>query len=452
MYRFTTWWISIAVALVMGALLARNMRHAISISGSGDLTTVYAATRVWMHGHDPYDQSQVRREWYAHGGVKAVEPDADHTPSVYPPSTFIVMAPLAAFPWPTARLIWALLDLGMIAAIAAALPALAGVRWRDPRALALVAAVIALGPLRNGAMGGQPAIVVTGLIVLAALGAQRGWQWTPGVLLAIACAVKPPLAGPFLVYYALRGQWRLALSGAIVAVGLALVGVLRLDMNGVAWLPGLRANLHAAEAAGAINDPTAWSIKRFEMVNLQVLLHTLTDNSHIVALLVRALVGLAAIAFAMLVLQRSRDRRRELAELSVVAALALLPIYHRWYDAGVLVFVLTWGMAALPSLWRAQAIIAMVVVSASFVISPALWLARTLPHAAKPPFRYWRGVEQLVLPVQVWAIVLLAAMLLYVLSFGSKFTPTRLRDDLGADDDDITREREPAFAGTVVGD
>jgi hypothetical protein len=444
MRRFTVWWISIAVALVMGALLARNMRHAVSVSGSGDLTTVYAATRAWMHGHDPYDQRQLRREWYASGGVKAVEPDADHTPSVYPPSTFVVMAPLAAFSWPNARMIWAVMNTAIIAMIILALPALAGLRWNDPRAIALAAAVIALGPLRNGAMGGQPAIVVTGLIVLAALAAQRGWQWTPGIMLAFACALKPPLAGPFLLYYGLRRQWRLALSGVAVAMTIAFIGVIRLDLSGIAWLPALRANLHAAGMAGAINDTTAWSIKRFEMINLQVLVHTLSDDRRVVSIVVLGLTALAAIIFAGFVSQRSRDQRRELAELAFVASLTLLPLYHRWYDAGLLVFVLAWGMAALPSLWRVQALTAMIVVSASFVISPALWLARTLPHAATPPFRYWRGVEQLVLPVQVWAIVLLCATLLYVLSFGSKVTRSRTREE--------DRQREPAFAAGAPAD
>jgi len=401
----------------MSTLLARNVRHAVSISGSGDLATVFAASRAWVHGQDPYDQRQLLREWSAAGGPKLIEPNPHHTPSVYPPSTFVVVAPVAALTWTRARLIWTALDVVMIIAIVLALPALSGVRWSDPRAVALAAGVIMLGPLRNGAMGGQPAVAVCGLVVLAALAAQRGVDRTAGVLLAVACALKPPLAAPFVVNYALRRRWRLVLTAGGVAAVITLVGIIRLQAAGVAWLPELRDNLLATTAPGAVNDPTAWNPKRFQLVNLHVLLHTVMDDRRVVSILVLALTGLAAVAFARWVWRRAAgdDRRRELAELAFVASWTLLPLYHRWYDAGLLVLVLAWSVTALSTRVAAQARVAILLVM-SFVISPALWLVRMLPPAPSPPYRYRLGIEQLVLPVQVWALVLLCVLMLHVLS------------------------------------
>jgi hypothetical protein len=314
-------------------------------------------------------------------------------------------------------LIWAALDLGMMVAIIFALPMLAGVRWTDPRAAALAAGVIALGPLRNGAMGGQLAIVVGGLVALAVVVAQRGRAWTPGVLPAVACALKPPLAGPFVLYDALRRRWWLVVTAGVVAAVILLIGIARLQASGVAWLPELRDNVRAAAAPGAINDATAWSIKRFEMIHLSVLLHAFSDNRRIVAALNIALVGAVAGLFARTVWLRRRDgdERRALAELALVSVCTLLPLYHRWYDAGLLVFVLAWGAAAWPTRWRTEACAAALAVMASFIVSPALWFVKKLPHAASPPFRYRPRFEQLILPVQVWTLVLLCAMLLYVL-------------------------------------
>lgn len=416
MSRSTLWWVFVFVAIGTSTLLARNVRHAVSIGGSGDFATVFAASRAWVHGQDPYDQRQLRREWSAAGGPEALAPNPDHTPSVYPPSTFVVVAPVATLPWAQARLIWTVLDVAMIVAMLLALSALSDVQWSDPRAVALAAGIIMLGPLRNGAMGGQPAIAVCALVVLTAVAAQRRFDWTAGVMLAIACAIKPPLAAPFVLYYALRRRWRLVLTTGGVAAVIMLVGIVRLQAAGVPWLPELRDNLLAAAAPGAVNDPSPWNPKRFQLINLHVLLHTMIDSRHVVSMLVLALTGLAAVAFARCVWRRAADgdRRRELAELAFVASWTLLPLYHRYYDAGLLVFVLAWSVTALPSR-GAQARAAILLVM-PFVISPALWLTAMLPRAASPPYRYPFGIEQLVLPVQVWALVLLCVLMLHVLS------------------------------------
>jgi hypothetical protein len=411
------WSLLALFAAGMGLLLLRNVRHAVSLAGSGDLTTVFAASRAWLHGGDPYDQQQLLREWYAAGGSKAVEPDPDHTPSVYPPSTFVLVAPVAQFSWPSARLIWVVLDVAVLAAMIVVLPSLAGVSWTDPRAVALAGGVIALGPLRNGVMGGQPAILACGLVVVGVWLAQRHWRWTPGILLGLSCAIKPTIAAPFILYYALRRRWYIAFAATLLPLLILGAGALRLQAADVKWSPELSENLRAAADPGAINDPTAWSRKRFEMINLHVLLHTVFDARQVVSVMVIVLgTGSMLLLVQLIVRHPQPDRRRELAEVAFVASWALLPLYHRWYDAGLLVLVLAWGIAALSvTRWRAWAAASVVLVIAPFIISPALWLARKLPHTPGPPYRYWPGFEQLILPVQVWALVVLCAMLLYVL-------------------------------------
>jgi len=406
----------VVIAIAASTLLARDAWRAASIGGSGDLTTVFAASRAWLRGQDPYDQQQLLRDWDAAGGGTKVAPDPDRRPSVYPPSTFVVMAPVAALTWTQARVLWAVLGVALVIVIVLALPALACVQWSDPRAVALAAGVIVLGPFRNGLRGGQLAVAVCALVVCSALAWQRRFDRTAGVVLALACALKPPLAVPFVLAHALRRRWRLVTTAAGLAAAIMLVGIIRLQAAGVPWLPELRRNLLAAAAPGAVNDASGWNPDRFQLINLHVLLHTMIDGRDAVSLLVFVLTALAAIAFARSVWRSGGgdDHGRDLAEVAFVASWTLLPFYHRWYDAGLLVFVLAWSVTALRTRHAPHARAAIVLVM-TFAISPALWLTRALPHAASPPHRYSSGIEQLVLPVQVWALVLLCVVLLHVL-------------------------------------
>jgi hypothetical protein len=413
--RSVAWWVFVVIAIAASTLLARDVRRAVAVGGGGDLATVFAASRAWLHGQDPYDQQQLLREWDAAGGRKRAAPNPDRTPSVYPPSTFVVMAPVAALTWAQARVIWAVLDVAMVIAIVLALPALARVQWSDPRAMALAAGVIMLGPFRNGLRGGQLAVAVCALVVCSALAAQRRFDRTAGILLALACALKPPLAVPFVLGHALRRRWRIVTTAAGLAAVVMLAGIIRLQAAEVPWLPELRHNLLAAAAPGAANDASAWNPDRFQLINLHVLLHTMIESRDAVFVLVLVLTAVAAIAFARSAWRRGGgdDRGGDLAEVAFVAAWALLPFYHRWYDAGLLVLVLAWGVTALGTRQAPHARVAIVLVL-TFAISPALWLTRALPHATSPPFRYSPGIEQLVLPVQVWALVLLCVVLLHV--------------------------------------
>jgi hypothetical protein len=410
------WWLVVVVAIAASSLLVHGVWQATSIHrGSGDLTTVFAASRAWLRGEDPYDMRQLLRQWDAAGGI-GVAPEPHRAPSVYPPSTFVVMAPLATLTWPQARVVWTVLDVAMVLAIVLAVPALSRVPWSDARAPALAAGIFLLGAFRAGLRVGQPAVVGCALVVCSALASQRRLDRTAGVMLALACALKPPLAAPFVAYHALRRRWRLVTTAGVLAAAIMLLGVIRLQAADVTWLDGLRRNLSAAAAPGATNDPTPWNPARFQLVNLHVLLHTVIDSREMVGLLVTVLTALGAIAFARLVWRRPAgdDHGSELAELAFVASWALLPVYHRFYDAGVLVFVLAWCAAAWPRQTARHARVAVVLVI-SFVISP-LWLARVLPRPEAPPYRYVPGIEQLVLPMQVWTLVLLCVLLLHVLS------------------------------------
>ena len=411
------WSLAAVLSVVGAAWIGDTFHRACGYRGGGDYVTPWSAARLFVAGRDPYRMDVIVREYDAHDGAFIKKPSTRFTPSVYPPGTFLVLAPVAApFRWPAGRNTFAVVNLAAIVFIAIGTVALAGVRWTDWRAPALVAAVLLLGPNRDGLYYGQPIVVTAALIVAAAWAAARNRDTLAGLLLAVAVTLKPPIAGPFALYFLLRRRYRMgtvALVGAAVLTGVAAA---RLSLAGVPWLAELRANLHEAELTGAVNDPTFANFMRFDMVNLHVLLHAWVDDRAVVSAIAWAVAAGLAAAFAVAVVRRDRAGDlpgRTLAELSFVAAWALLPMYHRWHDAAPLVLALSWAAVAAPARrWSAAGAASLVL--APFVVAFSMHAGNLRPPSSFPGrARLW--VDAVVMPNQNWAVLAMCGLLLSVL-------------------------------------
>ena len=77
---------------------------------SNDFVPVYTGARCLLHDCNPYDTSQLEQQFFLAGGRATDLPSWDIDVPVYPPSTFLVLSPLALFPFPAARLIWFMLN------------------------------------------------------------------------------------------------------------------------------------------------------------------------------------------------------------------------------------------------------------------------------------------------------------------------------------------------------
>src|SRR5277367_4820377 len=91
--------------LILFALGGARVIHA-----SNDFIPVYSGARCLLHGCNPYDTSQLEKQFFLAGGHAAELPSWNIDVPVYPPSTFLVLSPLALLPFPAARLIWFLLN------------------------------------------------------------------------------------------------------------------------------------------------------------------------------------------------------------------------------------------------------------------------------------------------------------------------------------------------------
>jgi hypothetical protein len=102
------------LALCISALVLFAVGGARVFHSSNDFVPVYTGARCLLHGCNPYDTSQLEQQFYQAGGHPGELPSWLIDVPVYPPSTFLVLSPLALLPFPAARLLWFLLSGGLL--------------------------------------------------------------------------------------------------------------------------------------------------------------------------------------------------------------------------------------------------------------------------------------------------------------------------------------------------
>ncbi len=195
----------LALAVIGGAI---GNRYAFDFHGA-----LWQAARDVLDGRNPYPPATP-------AGV------APGDRFVYPPPVAILLVPLGALPFPLAA---ALITVVLIAAVAATLAVL-GVRdWRCYGAAYLSIAV--LHDIRLGA-----------LTPLLALGLALVWRWRAQARAAIPLAlivVAKLFLWPLAVWLIATGRLRVALRGAVLAVGASALGWALIGFAGLADYPKL---------------------------------------------------------------------------------------------------------------------------------------------------------------------------------------------------------------------
>jgi hypothetical protein len=383
--------------------------------GWNDFTGPYVAARAWMQGSPPYQAANLVRIWTSLGGEPIGIPASTHDPfqvrPIYPPTTLALVAPFAILPWRLAMVAWMLAEIASVVVLAimlASVLALPSTNWK----LLFVAAVLALAPFHTGIGRANPAVFSVTLAGLAGWASLRRRSALAGLLLAISLCLKPPLGGALLLYYLLirrdkrLGAYCLATTAFVTVVALGWLG-----MHGNHWWTDLSANLRLLDVPGTTDDFTSANPLRFTMINLQVLLFAIFPSVRVAQVAAYALSG--ALAAAFLFLARSRNATTELLEASTVAVLSLLPIYHRSYEAAVLVLPLAWAFAKLHSEFAPAARISLALMAVFLVPGGALLQVLSsegiIPRAISSQF-WW---DPIVMAHEIWALLGLSMVLLY---------------------------------------
>src|SRR5579863_4108298 len=145
-----------------------------------DLSQNYTASKLWLKGQSPSDPRNFVALWKQEEGSRLDLTDI-RTHLAPPLGGLLVMAPIAAFPWKVAKIMWLAVLLIAFAGTVWALVLAGGFRWDELRTLAFIAACLALAPFQTGLASGNTSILVIGLCAVAIWAAIRRRDLAAGI-------------------------------------------------------------------------------------------------------------------------------------------------------------------------------------------------------------------------------------------------------------------------------
>ncbi|HXJ23286.1 MAG TPA: glycosyltransferase family 87 protein [Polyangia bacterium] len=237
-------------ALLGGALASMVGFGIVGVGRAGQLgfdgRVLFAAGRAWLDGANPYDHAQLSRAVAAMPGM-----DLFQVEFLYPPQSSALCLLLALFSYPAARVIWLMLNLTSIAAIAWGSVSLLDAESRDGKPGAaggdrwsrwvLLAVVIGAPFTTHVLWMGQTSLVAFAATMGAWIWARRKHWLGAGLCLGLA-SFKPQLSVLIAFWFMLDRDWRTLLVAAGTALVLALFPIVSRGPIGAfsAWVTGVR--------------------------------------------------------------------------------------------------------------------------------------------------------------------------------------------------------------------
>ncbi len=325
--------IAAVIFLAVGGARAFRFSH--------DFVPVYTGAGCLIHGCDPYDTSQLEEEFFRRGGRVVDLPSWEIDVPVYPPSTFLVLTPLALLRYPVARLLWFLLNgcLFIFSAVLVLSACPQSHRW-----LATTIGSLILATSGILLIVGQPAALAISLVIISSYLFMRTRYLPLGaVLLMLSLAVKPQIGGLIALYFLAQKMYRryaaLALVGAL-ALLLSAGLFLKLRPQSANWTSTLRTNLAATLSPGGSADPRPANQVAVGDINLQPLTSIFFAEAGTFNLVAYAVfLGLVAV-WILVVPRSSMSPEMQFLALAALSILSLMPVYHRFYDTRLLLLTL----------------------------------------------------------------------------------------------------------------
>ena len=321
-----------------------------------DFQEIYYGSRSVAHHYDPYRPDQLQAFYEADTGSLPADSGVSHTRRLILficsnlPTTLFLIAPLAALPWKWAMAAW-------MALIAAAFIFACFLLWKlgADSAPRLYAGLIVLILVNSGLLlcTGNPAGLVVSLTVIAVCCFLHNRFVAAGILcLAIALAMKPHDAGPIWLYFFLVGgvhRKRALLTFASTAV-IAVAAVLWLSHVAPHWLQEYHSNLLTVTSPGGRDNPgptTQGGRGIGQIISLQAILSLICDNARFYNLAALLLSAPLVVIWCVKTWRSGFSSRLTRFALASIVPLTMLPVYHRTYDARLLLL----AVPACGMLW-----------------------------------------------------------------------------------------------------
>ncbi len=344
-----------AIFITWGSIIALT-----SYSGMGAFKAVFYGARCLIEHSDPYNPAVLQHAYEADGGRYSPDPAAAFLfrramlVCVNLPTSMLLVAPLALLPLKMASLFWMALN-------AAGLLLAALLIWRVAETQALKAATILICILLLNCelvfgLGNFAGIVVSLCVVAVWCFLEKRFEYAGVLCLAVSLVIKPHDTALVWFYFLLAGgvYRKRALQAALVAAALAVPAVLWVSHVSPQWMQEMRSNLTLLSAHGSVNDPGPDSLTFHSadyVISLQGLFSLFRDVPSFYNLASYLICGSLLVAGAFRVLTSRFTKENAWIALAAIAALSMLPVYHRGYDAKLLLLT----VPACSLLWASDA-------------------------------------------------------------------------------------------------
>ena len=381
--------------LLIGSGLVFALRgpvRAIRDTSINDLVSPYAQAVAWVHGVDPYSADSLLTFWPKQGISYHPDPHQikDRSlllkhgiPRAYPLTCFVILAPFTALSWPLFKSLSVLLT--VIFFMAAVRCLISITRSRMKAGLALTISALLLAPFQTG-------IATCNLAIIAV-----------------------ELGAGLFIYYLVRRNWRTSGTALVATILIACLGVVRLNQAHTEWIANYVTDNRALVSTGVLGDFTDKNPTRFGLVNLQVAVFPVFRNREETNISVLALCSILVAAWFFL-MRKPSGSSNSLLPVSVISVLSLIPIYHRFYDAALLIIPISYLLNNLNKKSDKPTLIALA--SSAFFIVPGGSLLYVLRDRGVIPIRltvqgWWNS---LVMAHAAWCLFFLAGTLLYLMA------------------------------------
>ena len=411
-------YLAILGALIF-VLIGTALENAAPVS-TVDFRVVYYSARCLLEHHDPYNISELQGTYQSEHGETAKDTPTirlTETQYIYPPTAFSITALFALLPFWPAHILWLVIT-------AFSVMTAAFLMWHSgAKHSPLCSGILTCLMLANSELFlilGNPAGLAISFCVIAAwCFVERRFVAIGVVCLALSLALKPHDSVFVWVYFFLAGgfyrKWALQSLAALFC--LALPATLWVTHIAPHWIHELSLNLAANSAHGGLSDPGPASMAAHGIgmvISLQSVFSMLWDNQGFYNLASYLVSGALLLSWFVQSLQ-TRARAMPWYALAPIAALTMLPIYHRLYDAKLLLL----AVPACCMLWERGQVagrVAFVLTAGSLVLTGGVawaFLLQVIAHLRLPANQVSRAF---LIAVQVFPvpILLLAVSIFYL--------------------------------------
>jgi len=330
-----------AFSIASGVALNRS-----SSGGAMNFRAVYYGARCLIRHTDPYSPTEFLRVYREESGEFPQDPGkASLFLRAVPicvnlPTTLLLVTPFAWLSWGSAQLLW----LGLIAVVftGAALFAWDLAADDAPKVSVVLMCLLAANSQVLFIVGNTAAFAV-GLCVAAVWCFAKDRFALAGVAcLAISLAMKPHDSGFVWLYFLLAGgaYRKRAMQSLMLTAVFVVPAVLWVSAIAPHWRHELQTNLAETSMRGDISDPGPDNASRRGsadvLINLQTVISVFYDEPRVYNIISYLICGSLLALWSLKTFRSEAPQAHMGLALATIAALSMLPTYHRPYDAKLL--------------------------------------------------------------------------------------------------------------------